>query len=438
MKREIDLDAILTPLPGENASGEDLRYTQLYEEIKDARKSEDNIPMGDWQRETRSADWERVVATATDALTSRTKDLQVAAWLTEALVIIEGFEGLSVGLACMEGLLGNFWDTVYPVIEDGDIEYRLAPFEFLNDRLSICIRQVPLASSGYSLLKWQESREVGYEADTRNKFGDIDETKKQRRDELIAEGRITAEQFDAAANQTPEQLRTELGEQIGRCREAFASLDRKVDEMFGRDAPRISEIGQALDECSQLVARIYGAKKGTVAAGKEPPQEEVQQDAVKSPAPQKHKVEKPAAAVPAAMAPVPIPEGGFREDADWDEAVRMLDSGSIREGLDRLLKAVYSMPSERERNRYRLLIAKLCIRAERHDLARPIVEGLQAVIDELHLERWESPIWIAEVLETLYQCLTSGEPSDDDLGRSQELFRRLCAIDVTKAIMYGR
>ena len=42
------------------------------------------------------------------------------------------------------------------------------------------------------------------------------------------------------------------------------------------------------------------------------------------------------------------------------------------------------------------------------------------------------------VLEALYQCLTCGEPSDEDLARAQELFRKLCTLDVTKALLYGR
>jgi len=116
----------------------------------------------------------------------------------------------------------------------------------------------------------------------------------------------------------------------------------------------------------------------------------------------------------------------------------MLEEGEMRDALNRLLTASYSMPSERERNRYRLLIAKLCIKAGRHDLARPIVEGLNALIDELHLERWESPIWIAEVLEALYQCLLIGDPSGEDQGKAHELFRRLCSVDVTKALLYRK
>jgi type VI secretion system protein ImpA len=95
-------------------------------------------------------------------------------------------------------------------------------------------------------------------------------------------------------------------------------------------------------------------------------------------------------------------------------------------------------PSVREKNRYRLLMAKLCLKADRPDLARPIIEELHGLIEELHLERWESPLWIAEVLDTLYQCLTKGEPPDDDLDKARGLLRRLCAMDVTQAISYKK
>lgn len=451
MKTPIDIDMILAPLPGDNPAGEDLRYTQVYEGIKVARKSEDDFAMGEWQRETKSADWGRVAASAVEVLTTKSKDLQIAAWLSEALIAIDGFEGLSSGLAVLEGLVGNFWESAYPVMEDGDIEFRLAPFEFLNERLSSCIRQAPLTASGYSWFKWQESRDVGYEADTKNKFGDIDETKKQRREELIAEGKITAEQFDSAASQTPQQLRSALTAQLASCQEAFAALDKRIDEKFGRDAPRISDIGQALEECARLVAKVYGEQKAS-APGQKPsplpapdavPQVVKQETVAVSEKPAEPFVPPSEAATPTSVAEmtapsVVLPETGLQEDVLWEEAQRMLESGEIRNALDRLMSASYRMPSERERNRYRLLIAKLCIKADRHDLARPIVEGLNALIDELHLERWESPLWIAEVLEVLYQCLTYGEPSDEDLGKAQELFRRLCAIDVTKAILCRR
>ena len=45
-------------------------------------------------------------------------------------------------------------------------------------------------------------------------------------------------------------------------------------------------------------------------------------------------------------------------------------------------------------------------------------------------------MWIAELLDTLYRCLTAGEPSDEDARRAGELFRKLCTTDVTRAMPY--
>jgi type VI secretion system protein ImpA len=452
MKTDIDMDTLLQPIPGDSPAGEDLRYAPVYEEIREARRSEDPLAMGDWQRELKTADWSRVVFLATEALTSRTKDLQIAAWLCEALVMTGGFGALSQGLALVTGLQERFWDTVYPLIEEGDLEYRLAPFEFLNDKLSAAIRSAPLNDPASTLVcslnSWSESREAGYEADTKNRYGDVDEQKKQRRDELIAEGKMTAEAFDAAAAQSSPSFRVALLENLARCREAFRELDRVADEKFGREAPRLSDIGEALDECDRLVSRLYREEKEQAAAPVPAPSAEPVAAGSEEEAPG----EAGEAAPPLVESDVrqtPIPSiasfrppaaqaGASGEQALWEEALRVLDGGGMKKALEQLLAASCASPSERERNRYRLLMGKLCLRAGRPDLARPILEGLSALIDELHLERWESPLWIAEVLEALYQCLMSGEPSDDDQGRDAELFRRLCSLDVTKAILYRK
>jgi len=83
----------------------------------------------------------------------------------------------------------------------------------------------------------------------------------------------------------------------------------------------------------------------------------------------------------------------------WQDSLKKLRGGGIKEALDQLYKTSSSMPSLREKSRYKLLMAKLCLKADQPDLARPIVEELYALIDELHLARWESPMWIAEVHE---------------------------------------
>jgi type VI secretion system protein ImpA len=132
----------------------------------------------------------------------------------------------------------------------------------------------------------------------------------------------------------------------------------------------------------------------------------------------------------------PVLDSESQERAIWVSALKTLKAGGIKKAVGQLLAASSAAPSVRERHRYRLLMAKLCLKASRPDLARPIVEELYASINELNLERWESPLWIAEVLDALYQCLTSGEPTDDDMQRARELFRKLCTLDATKAMTY--
>ncbi len=492
MKAPIELEALLAPIAGENPAGEDLRYAPVYDELREARRADDVMEQGDWKTELKVSDWNKVIAIATDALTKRTKDLQIAAWLTEALIKKEGFNGFAASLEMLTGFLKHYWDHLYPVIEDGDLEFRIAPIEFMNERLSGSLREIPVtdpgATAGYSWFKWQESRQVGYDAETRNQYGDVDENKKRARDEKVAEGKLTAEDFDAAVALTSGAWYVFLAESLAHCREALAVFDRTVDERFGSNAPGLADIRDALEDCERFVTKMLKDKKvrvtspeeeqkGTASPGEEGERQEPSAEPVPkpkgrflsklfgkeagrkekpvvqsndSPMPQPEEARERHEEVPPVTAASeerpPMPAFSFQplqtldsdslERAIWEKALETLETSGIQEALGQLLSASYGAPSVRERNRYRLLMAKLCLMAERSDLARPIVEEIYALTEELHLERWESPLWIAELLGTLYLCLTSGEPSDEDMQKSKLLFRKLCTTDVTKAMAY--
>jgi hypothetical protein len=131
-----------------------------------------------------------------------------------------------------------------------------------------------------------------------------------------------------------------------------------------------------------------------------------------------------------------LSDSSAMEEAVWNEGLAILAQSGAKQALERMMAVAYSAPSIREKSRYQLLIAKACLEAERPDLARPIIEQLNAQIEELGLEKWESPVWIGEVQDTLYRCLMAGEPSDDDRYRAAELLKRLCNLDVTKALKY--
>ena len=100
-----DIDALLAPVSAENPSGESLRFDAVYDDIKRMREEEDAaLPQGVWQRELKRADWSGVAALASQTLATRSKDLQLAAWLTEAWTRLFGFAGLAHGVRLIAAL----------------------------------------------------------------------------------------------------------------------------------------------------------------------------------------------------------------------------------------------------------------------------------------------------------------------------------------------
>src|SRR5262245_29300400 len=142
-------DDLLTPIPGANPAGENLRYAPLYDKIKEARREDDDAPQGEWRRERKLADWSLTVKLITEALSKKSKDLQLAAWLTEALIRRNGMNGLQDGLQVLHGMVETFWDSLYPELEDGDAEFRAAPLQWVGDKLENAVKSGPLTRSGF-------------------------------------------------------------------------------------------------------------------------------------------------------------------------------------------------------------------------------------------------------------------------------------------------
>jgi len=194
-------DDLLNPIEGPNPSGANLRYDPVYDKIKEARREEVQPPPGMTESDRKVPDNPQVIKLTTELLTSKSKDLQIAAWLTEASLKQRGFAGLKDGLGLCAGLVEKFWDTLYPEIEDGDVESRGAPLGFVGTKLDIPVKLVPMVEKlRYGLLDHQQSREVGYEDQAKT-----DEAKK-RRAQLVKDGKLTPEAFDKAFEETPKKV----------------------------------------------------------------------------------------------------------------------------------------------------------------------------------------------------------------------------------------
>src|SRR4051794_40098161 len=157
-------DELLNPIAGANPGGVELRYDPLFDKIKEARREDDDVPQGEWTTTRKTADWPQVIKLSKDALANKSKDLQVAAWLTEALLRREGFAGLWAGLDLIGGLLEQHWDHLYPEIDDGDAEMRAAPLGWLGMKLDLPVLLVSADKQGHNFIDLRDARTVPNEA----------------------------------------------------------------------------------------------------------------------------------------------------------------------------------------------------------------------------------------------------------------------------------
>src|SRR5438067_10345848 len=189
-------DDLLDPISAEQPAGADLRWTPEWDRIKEARRADDGLDPGKWaKRERKTADWRLVQEIAAEMLRERSKDLQLAIWLTEASVKLHGFAGLRDGLRLSRELMVRYWDSgLYPPIEDGP-EDRAGPLQWLNDKLVDSITAIPITARSdqdrdFSFVDLQEARRIGSEANYRDADGEVDADKKKIYDQAIVAGKV--------------------------------------------------------------------------------------------------------------------------------------------------------------------------------------------------------------------------------------------------------
>ena len=248
-------DDLLNPIPGQNPSGESLRYAPVFDKIKEARRADDDAPQGEWNFERKTADYALVIKLAGEALATRSKDLQLAAWLTEAILRKEGFQGLKAGLELLKGLIENFWDTLYPELDDGDAEMRAAPLEWLGTRMDSALRGVPLTRKGANWFQFKESRVVGYEA-----AADTD-AKLEARLAAIAEGKLSGEEWDGAVAATPKAFYAGMEETLDGILEVLETLNTLGEEKFGDVAPSFGPMRTTVEEIRHTVHGLLQKKR---------------------------------------------------------------------------------------------------------------------------------------------------------------------------------
>jgi type VI secretion system protein ImpA len=251
---------LLTPIAGDNPSGPDIRYDSkvpIYDQIKEARRQDDDLAQGDWQRERKVADYSRVVRLTQDALASKTKDLQLAAWLVDANLRTQGYSGLREGLMLCHGLVANFWETLNPPLEDGDEEPRMAHLDWVGSALEIPLKSLALTTEGHDWFKLKESRLVGHEEQAKT------DKEKKLRAQRVSEGKLTPEAFDKAFSETPKAFYLRSEKELDLCLKALADLDAVCEQKFTDSRPSFGKLRTALEEVRHAVHGLLEKKRET-------------------------------------------------------------------------------------------------------------------------------------------------------------------------------
>ena len=423
---QITVDELLDPISISQPAGADMRWTAEWDRIREARRSDDALGAGKWEKkERKSANWHEVAELTAAMLRERTKDLQLALWLTEANTKLQGFRGLGDGLRVTRELMERYWDQgLFPAMEDG-VEDRSGPFEWLNNKLVDSIVSIPITlrtdhGQDYSLIDLQDAKRIGSEASCRDAEGEVDSKKKKAYEQAIAEGHVSIEMFEQAVRVTRRPAYEEFTSVFLRSYDEFKSLERVVDEKFGDLAPNLSACRRALSEIEHAISEILIARRKAepdIAPG-EPGREQTARATEKgSPPPTQTR----------------LPQTPSASNHSWNDAENLVRSGQVEKGLAEMTRLAASETCGRHRFERKLLLAEVCLSNGRERIARLVLEELAEQIDKLQLELWESTELISSVWTPLYRIYKRTGDSDD-AEHAGRLYERLCRLDPWQAL----
>ena len=270
----LHMDDLLAPLEGDSPCGEDLRYEGLYDSIRDLRKEDDpEAPQGIWETDLRQADWAAVRKLAEGALTNQTKDVQIAAWLTEALARQHGLNGLAEGFEFITRLCNLFWPDLYPALEDEDdeegLEARIAPIEWILGQATIMLSTMPLTRADGEGIRYTWQTWVAAQ-----RLQALASSDKKQYEKAVKSGEVNVDRFRAVASQTPTEFFEEWRDGLETLSNAVKSLKNELDDKAGNVSPSFRALADQITEMRAMIKRQLVDRGVTGATAAEEEEEE--------------------------------------------------------------------------------------------------------------------------------------------------------------------
>lgn len=310
-----DIALLLEPIDGTDPGGPDLRYDPIIDRIRELRREDDQrASRGIWISKLKVADWTGAAELCAEVLAQRSKDLQVAGWLVEAVAARDGLSRLSPALEFLALLSEACWPVLWPRREpEHEDDPREAIFIWLDGRLAELAVRTRIAVQEDLEPTWQDR--IGA-----MRIGPPSDSKPTRKAADSRPAEMSIAIIDAAVDRTDTEFYRTLAIHVLECRAALDRLKATLAVLQDGRGSSFSRFGGVLSAMvtwlRPLLLRrgidtdrlhLQGATPGAEDTAQEPARPATEEDA------------------PMPIEAVPIPAANGRISSR-DEAYRVLDA----------------------------------------------------------------------------------------------------------------
>ena len=267
------IEDFLNPISDTEICGEDFSFSNEFHDIKKAKTQDDPLlDLGDWVSEPKQSDWLFVATTSETLLKEKTKDIRLLTWLSEAWSNLHGYVGIHKSLELSYRMLERYWDSMYPEIDNGDLDQRLGLLLGLVNQLPLLIKSVPVVNQSpyYSLIDHE-----GFLHQQNNRLKYADSSKD-------VEGVQELEQFDTILSKSPISFQQQNYQDFSQIILQWENLKKVLDQLMGIDAPSFASIDSQLENIHKTLRKIYKADFFNNSQNSTPHQDEVVENASSS------------------------------------------------------------------------------------------------------------------------------------------------------------
>jgi len=178
-------------------------------------------------------------------------------------VKLHGFAGLRDGLKVLAGLQENFWDTLFPEIDEGDMESRANAISWVDAQVGFVLKSAPYTGvEGYSYLDWEDSKLFDFPDNLESLTGPDAERLVKLKQQAERERRVTSDLWKKEIAATRRAAVESINFTVEECYAALTELNRVIEAKFDRNqAPGLTGFRKSLDDVNAQVQQLLTKKR---------------------------------------------------------------------------------------------------------------------------------------------------------------------------------